>query len=245
MSDRTKIQLFHTWALASAIRFGDRMDVTYFHSSTFSDGIIFIPARISARSQLSKQDTSPIVRSGSCTTTRLCMGVAAYGLKDPFMFVVHAVYSVQILFGSMTDDLRRQVHLLTLAVQQMQSNRPRGQFGVCIGQRRLDHHTYRKTRDMGTYWHEPHVIDADPDGMFAAFHLLPSAPIELLWDQISLEETIEEERLELFTYIRDHRGLYERCVDVFIFFFSMTWSLSSSSRYNINVNRNELSGSCG
>ena len=122
--------------------------------------------------------------------------------------------SVQKLFVAMSDDdLRKQVHLLTMAVQQIQS-RGRQTQSVCMGQRRPDHHTYRKNRDMGTYWHEAHVIDSDPEGLFAAYHLLPSAPIEMLWDQMSLEGPIAEDRLEVFTYIRDHRDLYERCVRV-------------------------------
>ena len=105
-----------------------------------------------------------------------------------------------------------------------------------MGQLRPQIDTYRKTRDMGTYWHEPHVIDSDPEGLFAAYHLLPSAPIELLWDQMSSEGPIAEDRVEVFLYIRDHRDLYERCVRVWGIFVSFL-SVIAQGTHVLSVQR--------
>lgn len=99
---------------------------------------------------------------------------------------------------------------LLAVVQQMEREVYRHRWNhdpmICVG------HVHTE----GVSWdiHPSHVIQFDPDGVFAAHSLPASSSAEDLWARMCLMG-VQEKGKQLFEYIRDHRRLYRRCVDTF------------------------------
>jgi hypothetical protein len=60
------------------------------------------------------------------------------------------------------------------------------------------------------------VRDTDPDRIFVAHGLAPSASIDELWERLSATY-MTQEQIYCFEYVRDHRPLYERYAIYFCF----------------------------
>ena len=82
---------------------------------------------------------------------------------------------------------------------------------VCTGAQFVDDITYRKAGfNSVVTLHAAHLVDTDPDGLFAAYDLWPGAPTEMLRDRMYAHGFTAEQQ-EQFFFIRDRPDLYCRC----------------------------------
>ena len=59
--------------------------------------------------------------------------------------------------------------------------------------------------------HAAHVVDSDPDGLFARHGLRSGAPLHILWGRIVAANTTKDEDIAIFAFLRDNPCLYRRC----------------------------------
>ena len=60
--------------------------------------------------------------------------------------------------------------------------------------------------------HAAHIMDSDPDGLYAKYGLRSGAPLQMLWGRMAASNKVDDDDVAIFAYLRDNPCLYRRCV---------------------------------
>ena len=86
--------------------------------------------------------------------------------------------------------------------------------------------------------HAAHVVDADPDGLFARYGLRSGAPLPILWGRMVAANRTNDDDIAIFAFLRDNPCLYRRHVFLYVFVlipfrsFSVAFGGKISSDWN-------------